>query len=114
MYHLEISPRSCRRAVELAPLRGTLPTRECYEELIAEDALVTVRGEGVLARLVRNAFTEKQVKTWAEHLRTVRGDLSNRGGVIYRGSMINRRKANGSRSSTKAVTDQTDFLYQGE
>jgi hypothetical protein len=74
------------------------------EDLIAEDAIVTVRGEGVLARLVRNALDEKLVKTSAELLRSVQGDLSNRGSIVYRGSMMDRKRADSSLSSTKAVT----------
>jgi hypothetical protein len=104
MYPLEISPRSCRSNAELAALWGTLATHEHYEDLIAEDAIVTVRGEGVLARLVRNGLDEKVVRTSAELLRTVQGDLSNRGSIVYRGSMMNRERADGSSSSTKAVT----------
>ncbi len=104
MYPLEISPRTCKGSVELAALRGTLPTHDLYEALIAEDAIVTVRGEGVLARLVRNALDEKLIKTSAELLRTVQGDLSNRGSIVYRGSMMNRKRADDSPSSTKAVT----------
>jgi hypothetical protein len=104
MYALEISPRSCRGPAELAALWGTLPTRELYEELIAEDSIVTVRGEGVLARLVQHGLPEKMVKTSADLLRTVHGDLSNRGSIVYRGSMMNRRKTDDSFSSTKAVT----------
>ena len=105
MYPLQISPRSCRDPAELAALWGTLPTRKLYDEaLIAEDAIVSVRGEGVLARLVRNALDEKLVKTSAELLRTVQGDLSNRGSIVYRGSMMDRERTDGSLSSTKAVT----------
>ncbi len=104
MYPMEISPRFCRSHAELAALSGTLPTSECYEDLLAEDAIVTVRGEGVLARLVRNALDEKLVKTSADLLRTVQGDLSNRGSIVYRGSMMNRERSDGSFSSTKAVT----------
>jgi hypothetical protein len=90
--------------VELAALWGTLPTRKLYEVLIAEDAIVTVRGEGVLARLVPNALDETLVKTSAELMRTVRGDLSNRGSIVYRNSMMDREKTDSSFSSTKAVT----------
>lgn len=104
MYSLEITPRSCLSNAELAPLWGTLPTRELYEDLIDEDAKVTVRGEGVLARLVRHALNEKLVKTSAEWLRTVHGDLSNRGNIVYRGSLMNRERTDGTFSSTKAVT----------
>src|SRR5579862_792501 len=101
MYSLEISPRSCRSDAELAVLRGTLATRALYEELIEEDSRVTVRGEGVLARLVRNPLPEKLVRTSAEHLRAVHGDLTNRGSVVYRGSMMNRERADSSFSNTK-------------
>jgi hypothetical protein len=104
MYPFEISPRTCRGPVELAALRGTLPTPELYEgNLIDEDAKVTVRGDGVLARLVRNALPEKLVKTSAERLRTVHGDLTNRGSVVYRGSMMGRNQADGSYGDTKVV-----------
>lgn len=103
MYVLEISPRSCRTDAELATLEGTLPTRDCYDDLIAEDAIVKVRGEGVLARLVRNALPEKLIKSLVQPLRTVHGDLSNRGNTIYRGSMMPRAKAKGAFSSTNSV-----------
>jgi hypothetical protein len=101
---LEISPRSCRSDAELAALWNTLPTCKLYEQLIDEDARVTVRGEGVLARLVRNALPEKMVKTSAQLLRTVHGDLTNRGSIVYRSSMMNRGLADGSFGPTKAVT----------
>lgn len=115
MYHLEVSPRSCRGPVELAALRGTLPTRELYEgNLIDEDAKVTVRGEGVLARLVRNGLDEKLVKTSAALLRTVRGDLTNRGSIVYRGSMMNRVQQGGSFGDTKVVTPSMLALLSQE
>jgi hypothetical protein len=103
MYRLEISPRSCRSDAEVSALRGTLPTQALYEDLIDEDARVTVRCEGVLARLVRNALPEKLVRTSARHLRAVHGDLTNRGSAVYRGSMMNRERADSSFSNTKAV-----------
>jgi hypothetical protein len=103
MYRLTISRRSCRSDAEVEAMRGLMPNRADYEYLIEEDAIVNVSTEGVVARLVTNGLGKKLVTDSANLLRTVHGDLSNRGSVIYTGSMLNRERTDGSLSSTKAV-----------
>jgi hypothetical protein len=94
----------CRSDAEVEALRNTLPNVADYDDLIEEDAIVFEPTEGVLARLVTNCLSKRLVANAAKLLRTVHGDLSNRGSIIYRGSKMNReRKADESLSLTKAV-----------
>ncbi len=104
MYTLNISPASCRSDAEGEALRGKLPNIADYEYLIQEDAIVIEPSEGVLARLVTNCLDKKLVTDGAKLLRTVHGEPSNRGSIIYKGAMMNReRKSDGSLSLSKAV-----------
>jgi|HubBroStandDraft_4_1064222.scaffolds.fasta_scaffold41634_2 hypothetical protein len=107
MYKLEIRPNMCLSDAEVEALRGTVPMRG-DEDLIEEDIYVFERVGGkerALAYLVRNCLDKKLVADSAKLMRTVHGDLSNRGSVIYKGSMMNReRKTDGSLSFTKAVS----------
>jgi hypothetical protein len=93
----------CRSDAEVEALRGTLPKAYDYELLIQDDARVEVEGEGVLACLVTNCLSSKLVKESAKLLRTVHGDLSNRGSIIYKGSMMNRERTDGSLGPTMVV-----------
>jgi len=106
MYKVEIKPRMCLSDAEVEALRGELPIVTDYEDQIEEDALVFERVEGkerVIARLVRHCLGQQLVTDSAKAVRTVHGDLSNRGSVIYKGSMLNRERADESLSFTKAV-----------
>jgi len=104
VYRLNISRRSCRSDAEVEAMRGLMPNRADYEYLIEEDAIVNVSTEGVVARLVTNGLGKKMITDSANLLRIVHGDLSNRGSVIYKGSMMYRERASdGSLSSSIAV-----------
>jgi hypothetical protein len=100
---LRISQRMCRSDAEVETMRSTLPKPYDYEYLIQDDATVEVSGEGVLACLVTNCLGTKLVTESAKLLGTVRGGLSNRGNIIYTGSMMNRELTNKSLSRTKVV-----------
>lgn len=104
MYVLNIRPSSCRSKREIEALRGTSPKVSHYEHLIDEDALVKLTTGEVIARLVTNCLPKKLVTDAAERLRTVHGELSNRGSVIHKGAMMYReRTSDGSLSRTKIV-----------
>ena len=104
MYRLRISSSSCRSLAEVEALRGTLPNAADYEYLIEEDAIVIEPTEGVLARLVTSCLGKKLVTDGAKLLRTVHGELSNRGSVIYKRAMMSRERASDkSLSFTKVV-----------
>src|SRR5579859_2535582 len=104
MYRLKISSRSCLTAAEVEAMRGRMPNPADYEHLIDEDALVIEKPRGeVIARLVTNCLRKKVVTEGAKLFRTVHGDLSNRGSVIYKGSMMYRERTDGSLSLSKAV-----------
>lgn len=112
MYKLRISPRSCLTDAEVQALRGKLANMADYQDLIDEDAIVFDSTGKVLARSVTNCLPQKVVTEAAEQFRTVRGELSNRGNVIYKDAMMNRRRADGSFSFTKAVPPSTLKLLQ--
>jgi hypothetical protein len=103
MYTLPISPGSCRSDAEVEAMRGQLPNRADYEHLIDEDACVEVETEGVLARLVTECLDSKLVTDAAALLKSVHGELSNRGSIIYKGSLMDRERADGTLSFTKVV-----------
>jgi hypothetical protein len=103
MYTVRVSSRMCRSDDEVEAMRGTLPNAYDFEYLIQEDAIVIEPTDGVLARLVTNCLSKKLVTKSAKLLRTVHGDLSNRGSIIHKGSMLNRERADGSLSFSKAV-----------
>lgn len=93
-----------RSDAEVEALRGILPTEADYECLFEEDAIIFEPNGDVLARLVRNCLSEKTITEAARLFRSVHGDLSNRGSVIYKGAMMNRERASdGSLSRTKIV-----------
>ena len=100
---IRISPSMCRGDAEVEAMRGTLPKPYDYEYLIQDDARVEVSGEGVLACLVTNCLSTKLVTESAKLLGTVHGGLSNRGSIIYKGSMMNRKRTDESLSLTKDV-----------
>lgn len=102
MQKIKIRPESCLSDVEVEALRGRLPSIDDFKLLVNEDAIVTV-GKEILARLVTNCLAKKLVTDSAKLMRTVHGDMSNRGSIIYRGSMMNRERADRSLSFTKAV-----------
>jgi len=106
MYVLPISPRLCLSETETEALRGTPARIGHYDHLIDEDAIVMETTGEVIARLVTNCLPTKLVTDAAKLFRTVHGVLSNRGSVIYKGSMMNRERASdGSLSPTKVVPD---------
>ena len=85
-------------------MRGTLPKPYDYEYLIQDGEAKPAQSEGVLTRLVCNCLSKKLVAETAELFRTVHGrDLSNRGGVVSAGAMMNRERADGSLSLSTAV-----------
>lgn len=93
-----------RSSAEIKALMGVFPTEADYECLFKEDAIVYDPNGDVLARLVRNCLSERTVTEAARLFRTVHGDLSNRGSVIYKDAMMNRERASdGSLSRTKVV-----------
>jgi hypothetical protein len=112
MYTLKISSCACLTDAEVEAMRGRMPNPADYEHLIDEDALVIEkrdalviekpRGE-VIARLVTNCLSKKVVTEGAKLFRTVHGDLSNRGSVIYKGAMMYRERADGSLGPSTAV-----------
>jgi hypothetical protein len=114
VYILSISPDLCRSDAEVEAMRGLLPNRADYEYLIEEDAFVVEPSEGVLARLVTNSLGKKLVTDGAELLRTVHGELSNRGSIIYKGSLMDRERADGTLSFTKVVPPSVLQLLQAE
>lgn len=106
MYKLRISSRSCLSDAEVEALRGRLANVSDYQgPPIDEDSIVTEEPSGeVLARLVTNCLSKKVVTEGAKLFRTVHGDLSNRGSVIYKGAMMYReRTSDGSMSFSTAV-----------
>jgi len=105
VYKLRISSRSCLSDAEVEALRGTLPNVSNYwGSPIDEDAIVTEKPAGeVIARLVTNCLSKKVVTESAKLFPEVHGDLSNRGGIVYRGAMMNRERTNESLGFTKAV-----------
>jgi hypothetical protein len=104
MRKVTIRPERCLSDAEVEALRGLPPKVGDYDELIDEEAIVIEPTDGVLARLVTNCFDKRLIVDTAELFRSVHGDLSNRGNVIHKGSMMNReRKSDGSLSLTKAV-----------
>jgi hypothetical protein len=104
MYTLPIiSLDSCRSDAEVEAMRGQLPNRADYDELIDEDACVEVETEGVLARLVTECLDSKLVTDAAALLKSVHGNLSNRGSIIYKGSLMDGERADGTLSFTKVV-----------
>jgi hypothetical protein len=100
---VRISSNMCRSDAEVEAMGGTLPKAYDFDLLIQDDSSVEVQGEGVLARLVRNCLSPKLVTESAKLLRTVHGGLSNRGSIIYKGSMMNRERRDGSLSRTMTV-----------
>jgi hypothetical protein len=100
---MRISSHMCRSDAEVEAMRGTLPKPYDYEYLIQDDARVEVSGEGVLACLVTNCLSTKLVTESAKLLGKVHGGLSNRGNIIYKRSMMNRERTDGSLSLTKDV-----------
>lgn len=100
---IRISPSMCRSNAEVEKMRGTLPRPYDYEYLIEDNSRVEVQGEGVLACLVTNCLSKKLVTDSANLLGTVHGGLSNRGSIIYTGSMLNRERTDESLSHTKEV-----------
>ncbi len=105
MYKLEIKPKMCLSDGEVEALRGAEPELG-DADLIEEDAYFFERVGGkehALAYLVRNGLDEKLIADSAKLLRTVHRDLSNRGSIIYKGSMMNRERKDGTLSFTEAV-----------
>jgi hypothetical protein len=105
MYKHEIKSKMCLSDIDVEALRGTEP-KLGDEDLIEEDTYFFERVEGkerALACLVRNCLDKKLVADSTKLLRTVHGDLSNRGSIIYKGSMMNRERKDGSQSFTKAI-----------
>jgi hypothetical protein len=105
MYKLGIKPNMCLSDAEVEALRGTEP-KLGDEDLIEEATYVFERAGGkerTLACLVRNCLDKKLVVESAKLLRTVHGDLSNRGSIIHKGSMMSRKRKDGSLSFTKVV-----------
>lgn len=103
MYKLRISSHSCLSDAEVEALRGTLPKVTHYEHLVQEDAIVFDSTGVILARLVTECLSNKVVAEAAPLFRTVHGDLSNRGSVIHKHTMMNRVRGDGSLSFSKAV-----------
>jgi hypothetical protein len=103
MYRLSISPNLCRSDAEVEAMRGLLPNRADYEYLIQEDAHVVEPSEGDLARLVTNCLSDKVVKDAAALLKSVHGELSSRGSIIHKGSLMDRERPDGTLSFTKVV-----------
>lgn len=104
MYVLWINRTSCRSRAELEALRGKLPNVADYEYLIDESAIVIESPGEVIARLVTNCLPKKLVTDAAKLLGTVRGRLSARGSIIYKGAMMKReRVSDGSLGLTTAV-----------
>src|SRR5260370_1423944 len=104
MYVRNIRRELCRSDAKVKAMRGRVPNPTDYEYLIDEDAIVIEKPTGeVIARLVTNCLSKKVVTEGAKLFRTVHGDLSNRGSVIYKGSMMYRERTDGSLSLSKAV-----------
>lgn len=103
------SRRDCLRDVEVEALRGRLLNRAHYKHLLDEDCVVldeTVsdKKEKLVARLVRGGLDKKLVAVQAEALRVVHGDLSNRGGIVYKDSMMyGERASDGRFNNTQKV-----------
>jgi hypothetical protein len=108
-YKLKLRSRDCLRDDEVEALRGRLLNRAHYYHWLDEDCIVidkTVLDETqrVVARLVRGGLSKKLVTAQAESLRAVHGDLSNRGGIIYKDSMMYREStSDGKLSPTQTV-----------
>src|ERR1700680_1879952 len=111
---IRIPASMCRSDAEVEDMRGTLPKDYDYEHLIQDEARVEVQGEGVLALLVRNCFSPKLVKESAKLLRTVHRDLSNRGSIIYKGSMMHAERKDGRLDPATAVPPSLLQLLQDQ
>jgi hypothetical protein len=91
MYCLLIQPEFERSDREVAALNNTHANDAHWDEPIEEDAFV-VGPDGVIARLVTECLSKKLVSDTAEYFRTVRGDLSNAGKIVGKGSMMYRER----------------------
>ena len=120
MLCLVVTPQLCRAKAEVEQLRGMFANCAHYEYMVEEDALV-VGPEGVLARLVTNALSERLIKETAAHFMKVRSDASARPSVVGKGAMMNRLRKDGTMGATKEVPSEiikkmrsrntfTDFL----
>jgi hypothetical protein len=102
MYTRVIHESECRGIAEGEAMRGHLANRNDFSLLIQEDALI-IGPWGVVARLIPNAITQKVNDDAAVSFRDVRGDLSKRGSVIYKGALMEQERADGSLSYTNVV-----------
>lgn len=102
MLCLTITPQLSSSDAETEVLRNDFANRSHYEYLVDEDALV-IGPDGVIARLVTGCLDAGLVRETAKHFRTVHGDLSNRGSVVGKDSMMNRKRSDDTLGFTKAV-----------
>jgi 2-oxoglutarate-Fe(II)-dependent dioxygenase family protein len=103
MHIFRMPPSMRRTGHELEKLMGRLPTEADYECLFEEDVKIYDPDGEVLAQLVRNGLSSRTVTDTARLFKAVHGDLSNRGGVIYKRSMMNRERSDGSMSHSTVV-----------
>lgn len=102
MLTLVITPQLLRSETETEALRNDFANRAHYEYLIDEDALI-IGPDGVIARLVTGCLDADLVKQTAENFRAVHGNLSNRGSVVGKDSMMNRERGDETLGFTKEV-----------
>jgi hypothetical protein len=114
MYIFKMSPAMRRSGRELERLLGRLPTEADYECLFEEDVKVYDPHGEVLAQLVRNSLTRRTVTDTAKLIKTVKGDLSHRGGVVYRRSMMYREISNGDLIDYTAVPPSVIQLLRAQ
>jgi hypothetical protein len=103
MYTIWIRTDMCLSDEEVEALRGRVPKVSDFEYLIDEDSIVMETPGKVIARLVTNGIPQKVVTNTSNHLKTVRGDRSARGGVIHKDAMMYRERKDGSLGPTTAV-----------
>ena len=103
LYTKWIRTDMCLSDDEVEALRGKVPKVSDFDYLIDEDAIVMETPGKVIARLVTNCIPQELVANTASYLKSVRGDLSARGGVIHKDAMMYRERKDGSLGPTTAV-----------
>jgi hypothetical protein len=103
MRHVYVRTDLCLSDAEVEALRGTVPKKSDFDELIDVDAIVIETPGKVIARLVTNCLPLKLVTETARNFRSVHGDLTARGGVIHRDAMMYREREDDSLGLTKIV-----------
>jgi len=103
MPKFDVTQEMCRTEAELKAMDGTMPNRGDYQYLFDEEKEVRGPDGEVVALLVTECLDKRLIENSAVSMREVHGDLSNRGSIVYQGSMMNRERADKTLSFTKHV-----------